>query len=82
MKHRYIIWTGHRKNRHFFIEVHIIDGHDDPICQATKGADAESENIYRARPDGLPLCKYCRTALPAFEDTEKLRTWTANAGTP
>lgn len=74
MNHRYIVWTGHYRGRHYR-EMHIIGPNDAPICAAERSYRTEYETVYEGRPQGYALCRYCARALPAFEQAEKLRTW-------
>lgn len=74
MQHRYIVWEGHYHGRHFK-EMHIIGPNDKPICASWKYPSIKDETIYKGRPDGYALCRYCSRKRADFEQAEKLRTW-------
>jgi hypothetical protein len=81
MKHRYIVWTGHYRGRRF-VEMHIIDKDDKPICASWRAASVQNETIYSGRPEGYALCRYCARKRIEFEQAEKLRTWRELAEKP
>lgn len=74
MRHRYIVWTGHYRGRHYK-EMHICGPANMPICTTWKPASLEDETIYKGRPEGYALCRYCTKKRTDFEQAEKLRTW-------
>jgi len=74
MIHRYVVWEGHYLGRRFR-EMHIIDASDKPICAAWTYPSIEYQTIYKGKPDGCALCRYCSRKREAFEQAEKLRTW-------
>lgn len=74
MQHRYIVWQGRFRGR-FYKEMHIIGADDKPICNSWKPASVDQEDIWKGRPEGYALCRYCSRKREDFEQSEKLRTW-------
>jgi hypothetical protein len=75
MQHRYILWEGHYRGRRWR-EMHIIGSDDRPICKTWKSASTEHETVWLGRPEGYSLCLGCIRERKAFEESERLRTWT------